>query len=98
MSNQRANAIGLCGACSRLIYEMTPIGNVERAGRCHMAHKACADAERDPAPLPEPVVVSAPGVDISPQSIESPKVPEAMLPSMPVKEQVGRRRKKAADE
>lgn len=96
MSNQRANAIGTCGACKRLIHEMTPIGNVERGGRRHMAHKTCADKENAPV-AQETVVVSTPGIDISPESIIS--VEDFVTqPSMPVKEQVGRRRKKAADD
>jgi hypothetical protein len=61
-----------------------------------MAHKTCSDKENAPAAT-ETGVVSTPGIDISPESIEAPQVPEAMLPSMPVKEQVGRRRKKEAN-
>lgn len=102
MSDMRATAIGTCGACDRLIYQMTPVGNVERGGRRFMAHKDCADKEKSVEPMAEPIVVTPPEealagfVKLQDELVDKEVAPK---PSMPVKEQQpGRRRTKKVDE
>jgi hypothetical protein len=92
----KATSLGPCGACGRLIYQMTPTAHVVRGvpPTPYLAHKECADKEASPAE-PLPVVVSTVG-DISPETVDI--LPQPPMPSMPTKEQVGRRRKTTATE
>lgn len=83
--------IGLCAVCGRGIQEMTEIRTVLRGvpKRAYLSHKSCVPDESKPE---QPVVVSDP-TEFARSQLKTTEAKES-APSMPVKEQTGRRRSK----
>lgn len=82
---------GKCVVCYKTMHLATPTDVVYRGKpeRAYRVHKACKKA---PVDKEQPVVVSDPAVFAGSQLKATP-APEEPLPSMPTKEQTGRRRK-----
>lgn len=82
---------GKCGVCHRTIHLATPTAHVYRGvpKRAYLIHKACKE---DTGPKEHPLVVSDPA-DFAGAQLKVVKTDKPVEPSLPTKEQTGRRKK-----
>ncbi len=88
---------GKCAKCYKTMALATPTTVVYRGvpKRAYMVHKACSD---DPGPKEHPLVVSDPAEFAAASYKTTEAKPKEQLPSMPTREQTGRRKKETTDE